>query len=216
MDAEKPWQNRETLRELYEDERMSSIEIADHFGDITDAGVRYWIEKHDIEKRSRSEAAKRRWEKEHITPRTCAPYGYEVISHSYEDDDAFVLLHRLIAVAKYGFDEVTGMVVHHKSEVEWDNRWSNIEIMTVEEHALHHHITRGTNPNVPWRDAELMRSLYVDNRLSISQIAEQLDCSDSAVRHWLDEHNIEIRDTVEGQKIRRQQAQQTLNAFSNG
>lgn len=61
--AERPWLDEEVLRELYEEKRMSSIEIAQHFGNITDVGVRYWLDRHGIERRDHSEAAKARWEK---------------------------------------------------------------------------------------------------------------------------------------------------------
>ena len=61
--AEKPWLDEAVLRELYEDKRLSSLEIAQYFGNITDAGVRYWLEKHGIERRSRSEAATAKWAK---------------------------------------------------------------------------------------------------------------------------------------------------------
>jgi len=49
------------------------------------------------------------------------------------------LLHRLIAVAKFGIEEVEDMVVHHKNEIKWDNRPSNLALMTMEEHSSHHH-----------------------------------------------------------------------------
>ena len=61
--AERPWLDESFLRELYVEARMSSIEIAQFCGNITDAGVRYWLDKHGIERRSRSEAATEKWAK---------------------------------------------------------------------------------------------------------------------------------------------------------
>ena len=61
--AERPWLDESFLRELYVEKRLSSIEIAQYIGNITDAGVRYWLEKHGIERRSRSEAAMSKWAK---------------------------------------------------------------------------------------------------------------------------------------------------------
>ena len=63
LDAERPWIDPDFLRELYVEKRLSSVEIAQLVGNITDAGVRYWLDKHDIERRDRSEAARERWAK---------------------------------------------------------------------------------------------------------------------------------------------------------
>ena len=135
---EKPWQNEEVLREMYHEQRMSMQEIADHFGDLTFGGIKYWMDKHGIERRSRSESTKLRWEKYHLKPHTETGYGYEVIQHEYGDGYARVYMHRLLAVAEFGFDEVKDKVVHHKNGLSWDNRPDNIELMTAAEHARHH------------------------------------------------------------------------------
>lgn len=49
-----------------------------------------------------------------------------------------VLVHRLLAVAEYGYDEVCDNVVHHKNGIKWDNRPDNIEVMGRSEHAKLH------------------------------------------------------------------------------
>jgi len=46
--------------------------------------------------------------------------------------------HRLLAVAEYGFDSVCGNVVHHISNIPWDNRPENLEVMTRKEHSKFH------------------------------------------------------------------------------
>lgn len=138
-DKEKPWQDKETLRQLYEDELMSQQDIADHFdNELTGHGIKYWLEKHGIEKRSRAEAAKLRWLKEVPNMHTHET-GYEFWRDHTGNDERLVLVHRLLAVAVFGFDAVADKVVHHKNNVPWDNRPENIEIMTVAEHAVHHH-----------------------------------------------------------------------------
>lgn len=38
-----------------------------------------------------------------------------------------VFIHRLVAVAEYGFDAVAGNEVHHRNGVRWDNRPGNLE-----------------------------------------------------------------------------------------
>lgn len=49
-----------------------------------------------------------------------------------------VLVHRLLAVAEYGFDAVQNRVVHHSNGVKWDNRPENIEIKTMSDHQSDH------------------------------------------------------------------------------
>lgn len=139
MNAEKPWRDKELMEELYLDRLMSQQEIATNFdNNITQAGVGYWLDKHNIEKRSRSEAARVRWLKELPTLRINW-LGYLHWKVKFGDEWSFVSVHRLLAVSEYGFDEVKDKVVHHKNGVPWDNRPDNIELMTAAEHAVHHH-----------------------------------------------------------------------------
>ena len=49
-----------------------------------------------------------------------------------------VLIHRLLAVSEYGYDEVCDNVVHHKNGIKWDNRPDNIEVMTRSDHSKLH------------------------------------------------------------------------------
>ena len=135
----KPWRDKELLRELYHGKRMSQQEIADHFDNkITGQGVKYWLEKHGIEKRSRAEAAKIRWLKQ--LPNIHSDVnGYEYCKNEMDGEEYHVLLHRLLAVSEFGLETVKDNVVHHKNNIPWDNRPENIELMTAAEHAEHHH-----------------------------------------------------------------------------
>lgn len=49
----------------------------------------------------------------------------------------------------------------------------------------------------PWRDAELVESLYRDDELSTLEIAEEFGCSSSTVTKWMDRHGIEGRSAKE-------------------
>jgi hypothetical protein len=70
--------------------------------------------------------------------------GYERWRHQYRDDDGekcedVVAVHRLAAVAWYGFDVLDGdSVVHHESGIPWDNRESNVSVMDRSEHSILH------------------------------------------------------------------------------
>lgn len=60
--------------------------------------------------------------------------GYLVLRPEIDGKNLRFALHRLIAVAEYGFDEVCGKDVHHKNGVRWDNRPSNLDVLTRSEH----------------------------------------------------------------------------------
>ena len=140
MADDKPWRDEELMRELYHGKRMTQREIADHFdNEITQAGIGYCLDELGIEKRSRAESAKIRHQKEVIKPYTDRVLGYEKVDHTHDGDRWQVFLHRLLAVHKYGLEEIKGKVVHHKNNIPWDNRPENLGLMTVAEHAAHHH-----------------------------------------------------------------------------
>jgi hypothetical protein len=64
--------------------------------------------------------------------------GYEYFGSKWEGKNEELKLHRLLAVAEYGFDKVAGKVVHHKNGIPWDNRADNIEVLTRSEHGKIH------------------------------------------------------------------------------
>lgn len=141
----KPHHNPDWLREQYCEQGKSTIEIAEQVG-LTHHGIQYQLEKHDIDTRSPAEATKQSdnmgnpkgpehpsW-KNRATFYTHSRDGYE----TWKTNDGQVFVHRLLAVAEYGFDEVRGKDVHHKNKIRWDNRPANIDILTPSEHmALH-------------------------------------------------------------------------------
>jgi hypothetical protein len=69
-----------------------------------------------------------------------APYELNVSGYAQWRNGAVehVLVHRLLAVAEYGFDAVAGKHIHHKNGIRWDNRLENLEVLTPSEHAKLH------------------------------------------------------------------------------
>jgi len=130
-----PYQDKDTLEELYLNEKMSMADIGEHF-DVPPTRIGYWLDKHDIETRdvhahhSRDTAIYRMDDR-----------GYMVWSawNSEKGQNEYMVVHRLLAVAEYGVEAVAGKVVHHKNDHKWDNRPENIELMTAEEHSRHHY-----------------------------------------------------------------------------
>jgi len=127
--SDRAYHNRDWLYEQYVAEEKSISEIADEI-DCTPYAVRDWLENHDIETR--------------ISNVEKPPYfyttrnGYEQIKTKVDGKAKCVLVHRLLAVAEFGFDEVADMHVHHESGIQWDNRPEKLSLMTNSEHGSHH------------------------------------------------------------------------------
>lgn len=135
----RPWRDEAILRELYEKRGLSLEQTADRLG-CSYSTVRKWIHSHDITITD----ARGGGDVPDDHPVTFRSYNvnaglYEKWTHRQQ----FVPHHRLLAVAKYGFDAVRGMDVHHKNRIPWDNRPDNIELLTPEEHGRVHHPPEG-------------------------------------------------------------------------
>ena len=131
----------EWLREKYHTEKMTVTEMADE-ADVTEATIVRQMQKNGVESRPNYVS--------HVLRNPGAGFvqadarGYEMIKHSVGDHTYNFPLHRLLAIAKYGYDEVKDSVVHHKNGLEWGNWHENIELFdSQEEHARHHGEKRG-------------------------------------------------------------------------
>ncbi len=134
-DDEAPWRNKNRLRELYWDDELTLKEIGDRLG-CSQNTVKKWMDKFGIDRRNRTEAMVEL--RKRAPPNFQTHLGREGWRNRHDDDTFFVSVHRLLAVAVYGFDAVTDMVVHHKNQIPWDNRPDNITLMTHAEHTRHH------------------------------------------------------------------------------
>jgi hypothetical protein len=132
----KDYQDARVLQALYVEQEMTQPEIADIF-DINHGTISYWLDKHNIDARPPK------------TPNLHAGYcekqsygynsGYYVwVSLDPDGKVRRMSVHRLLAVAEYGVDEVADKQVHHKNGIPWDNRPENIEPLTAEEHSKEH------------------------------------------------------------------------------
>ena len=128
------WMDEETLRTEYVEKGRSSYDLADEWG-CDSKTVRNWLERFGIERRE----AKDYNRKEYVRLGQHSQ-GYEQWEHDYgEDRGVGVYVHRLLAVAKYGFDSVKGMHVHHEKSIPWLNTYDNIELKDPSEHAREHY-----------------------------------------------------------------------------
>lgn len=128
-----PYRDPELMERLYVEEELSSNEIAAVL-DCSSGAVMDWLDRHGINTRSASEGISKANKKE-------GPHFWTKKQNSYEyikDGKTSFLHHRLLAVAYYGYEAVCGNVVHHIDEIEWHNVESNLELMELGDHTVHH------------------------------------------------------------------------------
>jgi len=136
------YRDPETLRRLYHEEGKSAPEIAEEY-DVTPQTIYHWMDEHGIERRSATQKHTRGTGRGGVgsdpVPLDINPStGYWRWRISVDGTRYTVPVHRLVAVAEYGFDEVCGNVVHHENEMKLDNRHSNISLMDGDDHLRHH------------------------------------------------------------------------------
>jgi len=121
------YRREDVLRRLWCDRRLTQEEIAERLH-TSERTVREWISHHGIE---RTEHLQTKWVN-----------GYHVLRHKDGKANRKVRLHRLVAVAEYGFDAVKDMDVHHLNGIRWDNRPCNLELLEPEKHGEINHSKR--------------------------------------------------------------------------
>ena len=132
-----PWQDEDTLQELYVEQGLSMEKIAEELGCAVSVVSRN-IRKCGIEPRSKGAHARVPY-----MPMEMNAYGRMVWrTTSSEDGEKYSYgfpVHRLLAIAIHGPDAVTNdMDVHHKNGIPWDNRPDNIRLLSKADHARLH------------------------------------------------------------------------------
>lgn len=116
---------------LYYEEGLTQFDIADKFN-VTQSAVSNCMRR--AGEGPGYEANRVPWASYYTTPR-----GYEHwSSRDTEGGYEYVKVHRLLAVAEYGFDAVKDIHVHHQNKISWDNRPENIELLSPSEHMGEH------------------------------------------------------------------------------
>jgi predicted transcriptional regulator len=119
------------LHELYWDEGMSQKEIA-AMCDCSVALVSKKMTEQDVPTKSSTNGMPLCY--------TRKQGGHEYITTGGCGDD--VQLHRLLAVAEYGYEPVKDNHVHHINGIPWDNRPANIDVVAPGEHTTIHNKQR--------------------------------------------------------------------------
>lgn len=133
---ERPYTDKKKLKELYVDSDLSVREISNEL-DCTTFTVMEWVNKFGFEKRGRTIG-----ERSEYANYWTDKNGYERWLTAYKDTTEHIFVHKLLAIAEYGFDKTKGSVVHHKNHIPWDNRPDNIQLMGRGEHTRYHNKAR--------------------------------------------------------------------------
>lgn len=141
------------LERQYWDEKRSATEIAEGCGVATSTIYRA-MRRFGIPRRGYSEANQIAFNREdapgfhegrdhplwqehatyHIEGGRSLDGRYPLWGSWYKNECHQVRVHRLLAVAEYGFEAVAGSVVHHKNGLKWDNRSENLELTDPVKH----------------------------------------------------------------------------------
>ena len=133
IELDDAYKESDILRELYCVEGLSDSQIGDLF-DVTRGTIGYWRNKHGIDAWTPKKYASHRPASLRIST-----LGYEVWDVSNSDEKIICYVHRLLAVAEDGLDEVNkDTEIHHKNGIPWDNRPENIETLNKEDHRKIH------------------------------------------------------------------------------
>jgi hypothetical protein len=114
-----PWRYRPYLTGLWRRKRLSLGQMSDTLG-CSKRTVSRWLRRLDVD---RVDHLQTKWVN-----------GYHVLRHKDGEANRKVRIHRLIAVAEQGIDEVKDKDVHHKNGHRMDNRPSNLELLDPPEH----------------------------------------------------------------------------------
>jgi len=122
--------------------------------------------------------------------------GYEIWQSRFGEETDSLRVHQLLAIANgtspYGV--FGGLHIHHKNDVPWDNRPSNLEVLTHSEHSTRHAEDRWEDS--PWRDEETLHRLYVEGGMSERQVADELECARDTARYWINRYDLEQDNTL--------------------
>lgn len=128
-DAElgKPWTNRDVLYDFYWNRELTQEEVGDELGCHYKTVMR-WMDRLNIPTRKDVSVS-------HHIERRDGKDGYS----KWNDGNTTVLVHRLAAVAEFGFDAVVEADnIHHKSGYKFDNRHENFDLVSHAEHGRIH------------------------------------------------------------------------------
>ena len=156
--------DEELLRELYHEQELTGAEIGERLG-VAQCTVSKWLLRHNIETRTAGGTQ--------TDGDTDKLRDAEWLRTAYTDDGR-------------SMDDIAAELgVSQRSVWRWFER-HGIETRRPEETAFGGEFDR-------LRDAEWLRTQYVDERRSAAEIADETDVVETTVRKWLRRHDIDVR-----------------------
>lgn len=135
--SEQRWRDEDLLRELYVEQEKTIYEVADEI-DSNPVTVQKWLKRHGIGTRTIEESQRLRYGTDAPVSLKLHRDGYQTAYFNRDYTYYEVRIHRLAAVAWFGYDAVVGNDIHHKNGIPWDNREGNLQPLSPSEHkALH-------------------------------------------------------------------------------
>jgi transposase len=132
----KRYRDEEWLREKYVSEGLSTVEIAD-ICDVHHTTILTWLNRFDIETRTLEGRDNYAWTEYCGYTVTKGRPVWHIGVHTHYNGQ-FYPVHRLLAIAEFGAEEVADKEVHHKNGIPWDNRPDNLEILDPVTHSRRH------------------------------------------------------------------------------
>ena len=197
------------LEQKYWDEGLNTHEMAD-IVDMNHGTIVYWMDKHDIPRRDASTAIRRAVGVNYARFYTCTSGHEKWKASDTEGGEEVCAIHRLAAIAWFGWDAVVGNDVHHDNKIPWDNREENLTPMTDSEHMQHHAKEFKDKSGVEQNFAGMreyegvtpnrIEELYHGEGMSQRQVAEELGVTRGIIRKRMEEWDIKRRGKYEGVK----------------
>lgn len=135
---EGPHSDPDWLSEKYHGEELTLKEMAAEAGVGSEVTILRQMEKHGLERRTAGDYLRKE-----NNLRTAKHDDHEQIRFTVGETSYYYDVHRMLAIAHWGLDEVAGKIVHHKNGIPWDNRPDNLELIESQsEHAKMHNEER--------------------------------------------------------------------------
>lgn len=209
---ERPWTNEELLKELYIEEDLSTYEIGDKLG-CASTTVMDWINKFDISRKGGDRTPlwqikgvletlylEKDWKPQDIADEMgchrstvsewLTRHGLKASNKEdipYQDKE---ILERMYVKQEMATTEIAEKLdCSHKTVSYWLARH---EIPTrTPDHVTHQLFGVDLGEEQAFKNERLLQQLYVEEGLSVSEIASELDCSNSSVRTYLQRYGIQ-------------------------
>jgi transposase len=219
--AEGPHKDEEWLREQYHEKEKSTLEMADEC-EVGHKTICKWMERHDIERRSRSEASQNYRDKvvyvsdveseptESIPERKTVEIGgrrYEgpttglnKANSDIQDRDVEVL-HSPWRNEEWLREQYHGQEKTKDEIAEVCDVDGNTIHYWMEKHGIERRsLSEANRGDEPYMNEEWLREQYHERGRSAVDMAEECDVSAATIYHWADKHDIDRRSGPETQR----------------